>query len=181
LDRDGTIIRDTGFVARPEAVALLPGAGDAVRALNDAGICVIVISNQSGIGRGYYGAEDYARVEARVAEALAATAGARLDAVYICPHAPGNDGAPTCECRKPSALLYRRAAAEHALDLARSWCVGDRWRDVEPAGALGARGILVPSSATPPEDVARAHERRIAIEPSLGAAVERILRATRSR
>jgi D-glycero-D-manno-heptose 1,7-bisphosphate phosphatase len=181
LDRDGTIIRDTGYINRAEDVELLPGAADAIRALNDAGVPVVVVSNQSGIGRGYLTVADYERVQARVTEALAASAGARLDASYACPHAPAADGSPACDCRKPGTLLFRQAAEEHGLDLARSWCVGDRWRDVAPALEVGARAALVPSASTPPDELALARARRIAVVPSLSAAARRIVREARAR
>jgi histidinol-phosphate phosphatase family protein len=168
LDRDGNI-------SRPEDVDLLPDAAHAIRRLNDAGVAAIVISNQSGIGRGYFARADYERAEARVEQLLAEAAGARLDAVYICPHAPDDAGRDACACRKPGTLLFRRAADELGLDPERSWCVGDRWRDVQPAAALGARALLVPSSATPSDELARARAAGVPIAPSLAAAVDRIL------
>lgn len=140
LDRDGTLIHDAEYLSDPEGVRLLPGAGEAVARLNRAGIPVILVTNQSGIGRGYYTEDDFRAVQERVAEVLARQ-GARLDAVYHCPHAPG-DPLP-CECRKPEVGLFVRAAAEHGVDPARSWYVGDRVRDVIPAGRLGGTGILV--------------------------------------
>jgi histidinol-phosphate phosphatase family protein len=173
LDRDGTIILDRGYVSRPDAVELLPGAARAIRRLNDAGWLVVVVSNQSGIGRGMYGEEDFERVQARVAELLAA-GGARLDAVYHCPHAP--DQNPPCDCRKPGTKLFVDAAADHAIDLPRSWFVGDRWRDVAAAESLGGWGILVPTDDTDARDIVRA-EGRVSMSTTLGAAVDRILSA----
>lgn len=172
LDRDGTIIVDTGYVARPDDVVLLPGAGDAIARLNGRRIPVIVVSNQSGIGRGLFTRSDFERVEARVAAELAAR-GAHVDAVYICPHRP--DEAPACDCRKPGTGMHRDAAAAHGLDLARSWYLGDRWRDVQPATELGGRGVLIPSADTPDEERLRA-ERAGVIAPSLADAVDMVLR-----
>jgi D-glycero-D-manno-heptose 1,7-bisphosphate phosphatase len=140
LDRDGTIIEDTGYPAEPAAVRLLPGAAPAIARLNQAGIPAIVVTNQSGIARGLLDEPAYAAV-ARQLEALLAAEGARLDADYHCPHHPDITG--PCECRKPGPLLYRMAAADHRLDLAESWWVGDRMRDVVPAERLGGRGILI--------------------------------------
>lgn len=171
LDRDGTIIEDVEFIARPEDVRLLPGAADGVRALNDAGVPVIVISNQSGIGRGYFTRDDYERVQARVEQVLAAH-GARLDATYICPHAPSQD--PSCECRKPGLGLFQRAAKDHGLDLSRSWYIGDRWRDVQPGETLGASAFLIPASSTPADELARAHARGM-VRPSLPDAAREII------
>jgi D-glycero-D-manno-heptose 1,7-bisphosphate phosphatase len=153
LDRDGTIIQDVEYISRPEDVRLLPGVADAIGTLNEADVPVVVISNQSGIGRGYFTYEDFERVQARVEELLGAN-GAHLDAMYICPHAPNEE--PPCACRKPNVELFYRAARDHGLDLARSWYVGDLWRDVEPARTLGGSGLLIPTHSTPPEDLERA-------------------------
>jgi D-glycero-D-manno-heptose 1,7-bisphosphate phosphatase len=140
LDRDGTIIEDTGYIAAPDSVRLLPGAATAIGRLNRAGIPTIVVTNQSGIARGLLDESAYQAVARRL-ETLLAAGGARLDADYHCPHHPDITG--TCECRKPGPLLYRRAAADHELDLARSWWVGDRERDVVPAQRFGGRGVLI--------------------------------------
>ncbi len=140
LDRDGTIIEDTGYLADPASVRLLPGAADAIARLNRAGLPVIVVTNQSGIARGLLDEAAYAATARRLDEILA-SAGARLDAHYHCPHHPDFTG--PCDCRKPGPLLYQRAAAEHGLDLASSWWVGDRLRDVQPAGRFGGRSVLI--------------------------------------
>lgn len=155
LDRDGTLNVDTRYVSRPEDVVLLPGAAAAVAFLNERGIPVVVVSNQSGIGRGFISPAAYRQVE-RTLAALLAEGGAHLDATYVCPHAPDQD---RCECRKPGTLLFRRAAADLGLDLATSWYIGDRWRDVAPALELGGQGVLVPSNDTPADDLAQAHAR----------------------
>jgi D-glycero-D-manno-heptose 1,7-bisphosphate phosphatase len=140
LDRDGTIIRDTGYLHDPAAVELLPGAAAAIRRFRDAGWAVVVVSNQSGIARGLYPEAAYHAVQARLAELLAA-AGARMDAAYFCPHHPEITG--PCECRKPGIRLFEQAAREHHLDLGRSIWVGDRPSDVEPARHWGGRAFLV--------------------------------------
>ncbi|HEX7335718.1 MAG TPA: HAD family hydrolase [Gemmatimonadales bacterium] len=140
LDRDGTIIKDVGYLREPSQVQVLPGAAAAIKRLNSAGLLAIVATNQSGIARGLLTTEEYTISERRVDELLARQ-GARLDAHYFCPHLPEVTG--PCECRKPGTLLYRQAAARFGIDLARSWWVGDRLRDVLPAQALGGRGILI--------------------------------------
>jgi D-glycero-D-manno-heptose 1,7-bisphosphate phosphatase len=140
LDRDGTIIRDVHYPGDPEQVELLPGAAAAIRRLRDAGFLVVVVTNQSGIARGMYTHDDFLRVQARL-DALLADAGARLDAVYHCPHHPDFSG--SCDCRKPGLALYRRAAADLDIDLARSAYIGDRVHDVLPATRTGGRGVLV--------------------------------------
>lgn len=166
LDRDGTLVNDVHYLARPEQLHLLPGAARAVQALNAARVPVIVVTNQSGIARGLFTEADYARVEERLLAMLAGQ-GAGIDATYHCPHHPEITG--PCACRKPGVLLYERAAAEHGLDLARSLYVGDRWRDVAPAARFGGVGVLVPSRNTPPGDVARAR-RDATVVPTLGDA-----------
>ena len=174
LDRDGTINVDTHYPRHPDDVALVPGAAEAIARLNAAGIPVIVVSNQSGIGRGYLTLADYERVRLRLDELLA-THGARVDATYICPHAPPESpDEPSCECRKPGTLLYRNAATDHAIDLSRSWFIGDRWRDIAAALALDGRGILVPGRETPDDDIRRAR-RDMIVEPTLRKAVERVI------
>lgn len=171
LDRDGTIIEDMDYISRPEDVRLLPGAAEAIRSLNDAGVPVIVVSNQSGIGRGYFTYDDFERVQERIDELLRGD-GARLDATYICPHAPSD--AVACSCRKPGVGLFRRAAHEHDLDLAASWYAGDKWRDVEPAVTLHGQGYLIPANSTPAEDLERARARSM-IRGSLGDVAREII------
>jgi D-glycero-D-manno-heptose 1,7-bisphosphate phosphatase len=175
LDRDGTLIRDVNFLARAEQVELIAGAAAAVRRINEAGMPAIVITNQSGIARGYFTQADYETVHARMVELLKAD-GARVDAAYVCPHFPDVSG--PCECRKPGTLLYRRAADEHGLDAKASWFIGDRLRDVSPAEELGGTGILVPSDQTPLAELERARKEFI-VEASLDAAVARAIVSAR--
>jgi histidinol-phosphate phosphatase family protein len=138
LDRDGTVIEDCHHLSDPDGVRLLPGAAAAIAKLNDAGIPVVLVTNQSGIGRGIFSHADFAAVQARVEEMLARE-GARLDGVYLCPHAPDD----ACDCRKPATGLYLRAAAERGVDPVASVFIGDRLRDVLPAAELGGQGFLI--------------------------------------
>lgn len=140
LDRDGTLIAERRYLADPDGVELLDGAAAALRDLARAGFALVVVTNQSGIARGYYTEADFHAVQRRVEERFAAE-GVRFDAVYFCPHHPEVTG--RCECRKPALGMYRRAARELALDLARSVYVGDKPSDVLPALALGGAGFLV--------------------------------------
>jgi D-glycero-D-manno-heptose 1,7-bisphosphate phosphatase len=117
---------------------MLPFAAAAIRALNQRNLPVIVITNQSGVARGYFPESLVHIVHDRMTQELTA-AGARLDAVYYCPH----QGPDACDCRKPKPGLLHRAARDQALDLGRSFVVGDRYGDVELAHGVGARGILV--------------------------------------
>lgn len=145
LDRDGTLIDEVGYLDRVERVQLYPWAADAVRVLNRAGVRIVMVTNQSGIARGFFDEDTVRRVHQHIAERLAA-AGAHLDAYYYCPHHP--DGkipayAIRCECRKPGRALVDRAVAELGIDPAQSFAVGDRWLDVQLAQAFGGEGILV--------------------------------------
>jgi D-glycero-D-manno-heptose 1,7-bisphosphate phosphatase len=140
LDRDGTIIEDAGYLRDPAAVRLLPGAARAIAQLNQHGLIVVVVTNQSGIARGLLTLDEYRSTERRLDELLRFQ-GARVDAHYFCPHVPELSG--PCDCRKPGLLLYRQAAARFVIDLSASWWVGDRLRDVLPADALGGQGILL--------------------------------------
>ena len=145
LDRDGTLIEEVGYLDRPERVELYPWSVDAIRALNRAGVRVVLVSNQSGVARGFFSEAVVERVHARIAHVLA-EGGARIDAYYYCPHHPdGKIAAYTqaCECRKPGRGLVDRAVRELGIDPARSFTVGDRWLDVALARAVGARGLLV--------------------------------------
>lgn len=140
LDRDGTIVEDQGFLHEPNKVKLLPGAAEAIQRLNAAGYLVVTVSNQSGIARGLYTLAEYEAVQARLNELLT-THHARLDRSYVCPHHPQFTG--PCACRKPGTKLFRDAQAALGIDFTRSWWVGDRLSDVQPARLLGGRAILV--------------------------------------
>jgi histidinol-phosphate phosphatase family protein len=173
LDRDGTINRNApagDFVRSPEALELLPGAAGAVSRLNAAGYAVVVISNQSGVARGMMTLGDVRSVNARLEELLALE-GARLDGVYVCPHA-SSDG---CPCRKPRPGLLTRAAEDLGLDLARSWTVGDSARDLEAGRAAGTFVVLVHGDSYP-----GAREEAETLQPfasvaTLAEAVDKIL------
>lgn len=140
LDRDGTIIADSGFLADPSGIVLLPGSAEAIVRLRSAGLTIIVVTNQSGIARQLISPDQYSAVAAAL-DARLAGLGAPLDATFVCPHYPPQTG--PCDCRKPGLGNYRLAAERFELDLARSLFVGDRLSDVEPARATGGTGILV--------------------------------------
>ena len=144
LDRDGTVVEDPppGFLHQPGKVKLLPGAGEAIRRLNDAGYLVVAVTNQSGIARGLYTVADYEAVQRRLT-ALLTTHHACLDGSYFCPHHPAFTG--PCDCRKPGTKLFKDAQAALGIDFTRSWWVGDRLGDVQPARLLRGRGIRVMS------------------------------------
>ncbi|MFN2603752.1 MAG: D-glycero-alpha-D-manno-heptose-1,7-bisphosphate 7-phosphatase [Gemmatimonadaceae bacterium] len=166
LDRDGTIIRDVEFISRPEQVKLIDGAAEAIARINAALVPVVVATNQSGIGRGFFSQADYERVDARMKELLAQR-GARIDATYFCPHGP-EDG---CRCRKPDTLMFEWARDDLDIDLSSALFVGDRLRDVEPAEKFGARGVLVPTKSTPTAEIVTA-EKSARVAVSLGEALD---------
>ncbi len=178
LDRDGTIIVDANYIRDPNDVVLLPDAAAAIARLNAAGVVVIVVTNQSGIARGWLTPDDYEAVRRRIDELLAAERngrGARIDRTYMCPHFPGISG--SCDCRKPGLELFRDAIADFDLDPRRSLFVGDRWRDVAPAESLGGRAIMLDVASTPADDRARAGQEGLETASLLSQAVDRFLSA----
>jgi len=174
LDRDGTIIRDTVYIRDPKDVELLPDAAAAIKQLNDQSIVVVIVTNQSGIGRGLLSPEEYEAVRARL-DGLLAQNGARVAATYMCPHHPDRPGG--CDCRKPGLGMYRQAIADYGLDPKRSLFVGDRWRDVAPSTSLGGFAVLLDTPSTPDEEFDRASSHGVGIARSLGDAVSRYLDA----
>ena len=138
LDRDGTICEEMGYINHSSRFQMFPFVPVAIRRLNQAGLAVIVVTNQSGVARGIFPESLVHLIHEKMAAELAAT-GARVDGIYFCPHKPED----ACDCRKPRPGMLERAAREHSLDLAGSYLVGDRNMDLEMARQVGARGILV--------------------------------------
>lgn len=148
LDRDGTINKDTGYIKTPDELELLPGVVEGVARLNRAGARVVVVTNQSGIARGYLTGNALEAIHRKML-ALFQAGGAWLDAIYYCPHHP-DDG---CRCRKPGTGMVERAVQDLGLDLAASYVVGDQTRDLELARRVGARSVLMRH-----EDTERPHD-----------------------
>ncbi len=145
LDRDGTLNEEVDYLHKPEDLVLIPGAAEAVARLNAAGIPVVVVTNQSGIGRGFYDWPDFSAVMGRMDDLLA-QAGARIDAVYVSPHhekGQGDYAIPDHPDRKPNPGMLTRAAETHGLDLARSWMVGDKDIDIQAGHRAGCRACMV--------------------------------------
>ncbi len=146
VDRDGTLIRELEHPPRLASdVDFVPGGPEALSKLARAGFRLVMVTNQSAFARGWLRFEEYVEVQ-RAIDAELARAGARLDAVYFCPHHPSAGAAPyrrACTCRKPGSGLLELAQRELGLDLARSWMVGDALRDLEAGARVGVRGILV--------------------------------------
>ncbi len=144
LDRDGAVIEDTEYLCRAEDIVMIPGAAAVIAAANRLGIAVVLVTNQAGIGRGYYGWAEFKTVQQAIVAALARD-GAQFDAVYACAHHPqGRDGFahPDHPARKPNPGMLLQAAADLAIDLKTSWLVGDKATDVEAAKRAGLAGAL---------------------------------------
>lgn len=170
LDRDGTLVPDTGYPHRPEECVLLPGVVGGLRALARAGFRLAVVTNQSGIGRGYFSAADYAAFEGRL-EALLARERVPVERSYHCPHLPDAG----CACRKPAPGLLLRARDELGAALAQSWVIGDSACDAALAGRAGCRGAVLVG----PRGRAEA-KGGVAWAPDLPAAAAHILAAERA-
>jgi len=138
LDRDGTIAPDVIYCSRPEDFSIFPGTAEAVKLINQAGFKAIVITNQSGITRGYFSEDTLTAIHRKMLDELAVH-GARIDAIYYCPHHP-DDG---CRCRKPETGLFRQAEKEHDIDFDGSFMVGDKQMDIDAGRAVGCRTVLV--------------------------------------
>lgn len=192
LDRDGTLVHPRHYPSRPEHLRLYDGIGPELRALQRGGFHLVVITNQSGVARGYFTEAAVREMHEHLAGELALF-GVRLDGIYYCPHHP--DGvipelSMRCDCRKPQPGMLLEAAADLAVDLGRSWFVGDILDDVEAGNRAGCRTILVDLDTEPiprlqlrrPDFVARdtRHALRIirAVE-RLGAAADLAYRPPR--
>lgn len=145
IDRDGTLNEEVGYICDPAQFRLFDVAAEAIRLANKAGWLVIIITNQAGIARGLFTEDFLAEIHQRMTKELS-QAGARVDAIYYCPHHPEIGQPPyrqVCDCRKPLPGLLTRAAAEFNLNLSECLVIGDRHRDLAAAQAAGARGVLV--------------------------------------
>ncbi len=145
LDRDGTINEEVGYLRNLADLRLIPGAGAAIKRLNDSGMKVVLVTNQSGIARGYFSESLLQEIHDRL-EQMLRDEGARLDAIYYCPHHPsaGNSHyTRDCDCRKPGTGLIDRAARDLNIDVKHSYVVGDKWSDVELGQRAGAHSVLV--------------------------------------
>lgn len=145
LDRDGTVIRDAGYLSDESVVELLPGVAETLAKVKAAGLDLIVVTNQSGVARGYFPIEAVHRINAKVAEMLE-SASAGVTAVYFCPHYEKGvvqEYSHVCDCRKPAPGLLFRARDEINIDLARSFLVGDSTTDIECGMNAGVRTVLI--------------------------------------
>lgn len=134
IDRDGTIAKDVPYCSCPEDFELLPGVAEGIRKLNQHGFKVVVVTNQSGIARGYFTEQMLAKIHDKMQKELAKH-GAHVDAIYYCPHHPDDN----CGCRKPKPKMVLQAAAELNIDLSQSYVIGDSQIDVEMAQRAGCK------------------------------------------
>lgn len=145
LDRDGTIVEDTGYLHERHKVRFLPWAGDAIALLNKHGYRVIVVSNQAGVARGYFTEETVRDLNCYIQDSLAAQ-GALIDRFYYCPHHTEGvveEYRKACDCRKPNTGMIEQAARDFGIDLAASFMVGDQLSDIETGRRAGCRTVLV--------------------------------------
>ncbi len=169
LDRDGTTNRDTGYIKTPDELQIFPGAVEAVARLKQAGARVVMITNQSGVGRGLFSIETLGAIHARL-RAVFEAGGVPFDGLYYCPHHP-DDG---CACRKPGTAMVERAVADLGLDVSHAYVVGDQRRDIDLARRIGAKGILVttgPTSAQALEELRQEGAAPDYVATDLGQAV----------
>lgn len=178
LDRDGTLNREVDYLSDPADLELLPGVAESLKRLADAGYVLCVVTNQSGVARGYFEESKLAEIHARLRELLEAE-GVHLDWIGYCPH-HDSEGGPAyradCSCRKPRPGMLIEAAAALGLSPERSWCIGDSLRDVDAGERIGAQGILVRTGKGADQE-ARAKQagRRVEVVDDLEAAADRIL------
>ncbi len=182
FDRDGTVTEEVGYLDDLSKLRLIPGAGHVIRTLNQAGVTVVLVTNQSGVARGYFPETLVHEAHQRL-EKMLARDGARLDGIYYCPHHPtaGNSSyTRACDCRKPGTGLLERAARDLAIDLRNSFVVGDKWSDIELGQRAGARSVLV-RTGFGQDDPGNLRPKGLAdpdhIAPDITDAVEWILKA----
>lgn len=170
LDRDGVLMEDANYVGDIERVNVIPGAAAALERLREAGFKLLVVTNQSGVGRGYFSREAVEHIHRHLAEH-----GIRPDRYYVCPHHP-EDG---CECRKPKTKFFHDAAREYGLDLNRCYMIGDRPTDIQAGERAGCRTILV-LTGVGRDTLARNEVHPHHVAADIGAAVEWILQQNSS-
>ena len=148
LDRDGTLLEDPGYLADPGGVVFLPGVVEALKRLQEKGYLLLVVTNQSGVGRGYFAEETGIAVNIRMAEMLREQ-GVRLTGIYYCRHHP-NEG---CRCRKPGTLMAERVVRDHGIQADSSWMVGDTAKDVIMGTRAGLLSVMVMTGTLPKEEI----------------------------
>jgi D-glycero-D-manno-heptose 1,7-bisphosphate phosphatase len=185
FDRDGTLIEDVGYLATASGLSMIAGAVEGVRRLNEHGFLTFVISNQSGVARGFFTEQDLVPIHARL-EAELAAGGAHLDRIYYCPHHPTRGTPPynvECTCRKPRTGMLEQAGKEFGVDMTRSYVIGDKFADVKVGHNAGTRTVLVLTGYGPAavEECRKAGIAPDAVRPSVAEAVAFIMEQTEGR
>ena len=178
LDRDGVIIEDANYLSRPEQLSLIPGAAEGIKLIREHGYKVIVVSNQSGIARGYFTFDDLAKVEKALA-AMLEEKGAKVDAWYYCPHHEKGkiaEYAKKCSCRKPLPGLVRKGAEEHNIDLEKSAMIGDKLSDVQCAVNAGIKHYAKVSTGHGSEEGEKGKIEGMIEETSILPAIQKLLK-----
>jgi len=179
LDRDGTINVEKDYLYKIEDFEFIPGAPEAIKRLKDAGFLVVVVTNQSGVARGYYTLEDVERLHVYLSTCLVKY-NAAVDGYYVCPHHPDEGSGELtmdCACRKPKPGMLLDAAADLGVDLHRSWMVGDKVADVEAGSEAGVRPLMVATGYGLKAQASMQHDS-VHLFPSIVEAVEYILDVT---
>jgi D-glycero-D-manno-heptose 1,7-bisphosphate phosphatase len=158
MDRDGTVVEEVGYLNHPDLLKLIPQSAEAITRLNQSGLKVVLITNQSGVARGYFSEQILKKIHNRLKKMLLREK-AYLDGVYYCPHHP-DEG---CDCRKPKTGMLELAANELDIDLRCSFVIGDKMDDVEAAHRVGAKGILVLTGYGREED--NLHRANLLVQP----------------
>jgi histidinol-phosphate phosphatase family protein len=146
FDRDGTLAPDVPYCSRAEDFVLFGEAPQSIKLLNEAGFKVIVITNQSGIARGYFSERTLSAIHAKMCREFEES-GARIDAIYYCPHHPEDD----CECRKPKTMLFEKAVTDFGIDVEGSFVIGDTQMDISAGKAMGCKSVLVARGPVGPQ------------------------------
>src|SRR5215471_7372672 len=173
MDRDGTVSEEIGYMYHAGLFRPSPWTGQAIRRINESGMKAILVTNQSGVGRGYFTEDTVAEVHTALETELARWQ-AHLDAIYYCPHMPDAG----CDCRKPNTGMLMKAVQEFGIDLSKSYVIGDRYLDIRMAREVGARGVLVLTGDGRSELETRKNDpiQPDIVSETLLAAVETILR-----
>lgn len=143
IDKDGTLVEDVPHNVDPALLRFTSGALAALHVLTNAGLPLVIVTNQPGLATGRFSRLQFARLQQALVDRLFDEAGVELAGFYVCPHAPGPGSMPRCLCRKPAPGLLRQAAVNHHYDLSRSWMIGDILDDVEAGRRAGCRTILL--------------------------------------
>lgn len=177
LDRDGVLIKDMHYIKDPDDVELMPGVADALKKLHDNGFLCVVVSNQSGVARGYFSEESVDVVNARICELLAER-GEKLDASYYCPHYPDGDVDEysfDCDCRKPGPGMFLKAAEEHSINLGESFMIGDKVSDIEAARKAGCKEAVMVKTGKGEEQFRRYKPENVHLAAGISEAVDYLL------